>query len=70
MKKERFKKPTDEELCDFALLVQTDAGESPVNHEILVNMVAFGEMLVERLYEHGTIKKKSTREKEADAKNH
>jgi hypothetical protein len=60
---ERFKKPSTEEVAEFALLFQTDGGENPINREVLVEMVGFASMVIDRLYETGDITKPSSKEK-------
>lgn len=60
---ERFKKPTSDEVVQFALLFQTEAGENPINREVLIEMVGFASMVIDRLYENGDITKPSSKEK-------
>lgn len=60
---ERFKKPSSDELVEFALLFQTNSGEDPINREVLIEMVGFASMVIDRLYENGDITKPSSKEK-------
>lgn len=62
MNTERFKRPTNEELCEFALLFQTENGEKPIDKELLVEMVGFTNLIIDRLYENGDITKRSSKE--------
>lgn len=60
--KVRFKKPTPDEVCQFALLFQTESGGKPIDRELLVEMVGFAFMVIDRLYENGDITKPSSKE--------
>ena len=62
MNHERFIKPTDEQICEFALLFQTEAGEKPIDKEVIIEMVGFANMVIDRLYENGDITKRSSKE--------
>lgn len=62
MNNERFKKPTTEQICEFALLFQTNSGDNPIDREVLVEMVGFANMVIDRLYENGDITKASSKE--------
>lgn len=61
---ERFIRPTNAQVCEFALLFQTENGEKPIDRELLVEMVGFANMVIERLYENGDITKSSSKEKD------
>ena len=60
---ERFKKPTDKQIIEFAIL----CNEGEVDMDKLSSMVGMCEMIIDRLYEHGDITMKSTREKELES---
>lgn len=62
MNNERFSKPTNEEVFGFALLFQTENGEKPIDIEVLIQMVGFTNMVIDRLYENGDITKRSSKE--------
>lgn len=66
---ERFKKPSSDEVVKFALLFQTEAGENPINREVLIEMVGFASMVIDRLYENGDITKPSSKEKKIEKEN-
>jgi len=59
---ERFKKPTDQQLVEFAILVN----DGELDREKLTGMVAMCEMIIDRLHEHGDVTIKSTIEKELE----
>lgn len=61
---ERFVKPTNEQICEFALLFQTENGKKPIDREVLIEMVGLANMIIERLYENGDITKAASKEKE------
>jgi hypothetical protein len=60
--RERFKKPTDQQLVEFAILVN----EGEVDMEKLSSMVGMCEMIIDRLHEHGDVTMKSTNEIELE----
>lgn len=55
---ERFKKPTEQQLFDFAVLVN----EGHIDIPKLTDMMALVEMVVDRLYENGDIMVPSAQE--------
>ena len=59
----RFKKPTDEQIIQFALI----CNDGEVDMEKLSAMVGMCQMIIDRLYEHGDITMKSTKEKELES---
>ncbi len=58
MKKERFIKPTDKQLIDFALIFN----DGKIEKRKLADMIAMSEFIIDRLYENGDITKKSSKE--------
>lgn len=69
METERFKNPTYEELCEFALVFITESpdfkGEYDKNE--LANMVAMAKLICDRLYYNGTIYQPSKKENEINS---
>lgn len=55
---ERFKKPTDEQIIQFALVFN----EGKIEPEKLADMVGLCEMVVDRLYENGDVLIPSSKE--------
>lgn len=60
---ERFKRPTDKQLFDFAVLFN----EGKIDRQKLVDMVAMAQMLIDRLYDNGDIMVKSKHEIEIES---
>jgi hypothetical protein len=58
METERFKKPTHEQVVEFALIFN----EGNTDREKLVDMVAMCQMIIDRLHDKGDIMIKSQRE--------
>jgi hypothetical protein len=58
---ERFKKPTDEQIIELAILI---ASPKMKQHTTLIDMIAYGKIIVERLYDTGDITLPSKLEKE------
>ena len=48
---ERFKKPTDQQMFEFALLFN----EGKIEREKLADMIGMCQMLIDRLYDNGDI---------------
>ena len=59
MSKERFTMPTDQQIIDFAIIVN----EGKLEEEKLADMLTMTQMIVHRLYENGDITQPSTFEK-------
>ena len=59
---ERFKKPTDKQLFDFAILFN----EGKIQRQKLTAMVAMAQMIIDRLYDSGDIMIKSKEEIELE----
>lgn len=55
---ERFKKPTNKQVCEFALVFN----EGKIEREKLADMVGFCQMVIDRLYDNGDILVKSQQE--------
>ena len=55
LKGERFTKPTDDDLIKFAIVFN----DGEINKEKLADLVGFAEMIINRLYDRGTIMQKS-----------
>lgn len=62
MKEERFKKPTDNQIIEFAIVFN----EGKLEQEKLADMVGFCQMVIDRLYDNGHIAAKSKREIEIE----
>jgi hypothetical protein len=60
-KKERFKKPTDRDYVEIAVLFN----EGKLNDKV-VDMIAMAEFIVDRLYDNGNVEHKSLREIEIE----
>lgn len=61
IKAERFKKPTDHEYVEIAVLFNQGKFDDAV-----VDMIAMAEFIVDRMYDNGDIKHKSLREIEIE----
>jgi len=57
-KNERFKVPTDKQLVEIAILFN----DGRVDREELTNLIAISEFIINRLYEHGDVTQKSSKE--------
>lgn len=62
MTTERFLKPTDKQVCDMALLMQTEGGTKPVDIAVLTETIALANIIIDRLYENGDITKPASKE--------
>jgi hypothetical protein len=60
-KTERFIKPTDKQLIEFAILFN----DGVVDHKKLADMVGYAEFLIDRLHENGDVLIKSSKEIES-----
>ena len=58
MKNERFKKPTDKEYVEIALLFN----DGKMQESKLRDMVAMSEFIVDRLYDNGNVSTPSSKE--------
>lgn len=63
MNQERFKKPTDEQIIEFALVFNNGR----IEREKLADMVGFCTMVIDRLHDNGDILIKSEQEKEDES---
>jgi len=57
-KSERFKKPTEKELIEIAILFN----DGKLDHEALSQLLAYGQFIVDRLYENGNINQPTEKE--------
>jgi hypothetical protein len=55
---ERFKMPTDNQLVSLAVIFN----DGKIDREKLADMVAYGQFIINRLYENGDIGKPSSKE--------
>jgi hypothetical protein len=60
MEEERFTMPTDKQLIDIAVLFN----DGVLDREKLTDMVSMCQLILDRLHEHGTIEKPSSKENE------
>lgn len=58
MRLERFKLPTDKQMLEFALIVN----EGKIEEQKLADMIAYGQLIIDRLYENGDVLIPSSKE--------